>query len=86
MFKRTPQQEQWFKDGIYIKYNKKGHYITECSTAQGKLLRFKNRAQNKDMLENNNQIKGIRECSIKHFTFYYNNAYTVYKDAKYSIN
>jgi hypothetical protein len=44
MFKQTPQQEQWFKDNIYIKYNKKGHFIRECGTAQGKLLKFKNRA------------------------------------------
>jgi hypothetical protein len=84
MFKQTPQQEQWFKDSIYIKYSKKGYFARECSTVQGKLLKFGNRAQNKDMSENNNQIKGIRECLIKHFTFCYNSAYTVYKDTKYS--
>jgi hypothetical protein len=69
---------------VYIKYNKKGHFIKECGTAQGKLLRFKNKTQNKGTLKNNNQIKGIRECLIKHFTFYYNSIYTVYKDIKYS--
>jgi hypothetical protein len=84
MFEWTPQQEQWFKDGVYIKYSKKGHFIRECSTAQGKLLGFKNKAQSKGILENNNQIKGIRECLIKYFTFYYNSAYTVHKNAKYS--
>jgi hypothetical protein len=55
-----------------------------CGIAQGKLLGFRNRAQNKSILEDNNQIKGIRECLIKHFAFYYNSAYTVYKDTKYS--
>jgi hypothetical protein len=75
MFKRTPQQEQWFKDGIYIK---------KCGTVQGKPLRFKNRAQSKSILKNNNQIKGIRECLIKHFAFYYNSTCTVHKDTKYS--
>jgi hypothetical protein len=84
MFKRTPQQKQWFKDGIYIKYSKKSYFIRECGTVQGKLLKFKNRAQNKGILEDNNQIKGTREYLIKYFTFYYNSAYTVYKDAKYS--
>jgi hypothetical protein len=69
---------------MYIKYGKKGYFIRECSTAQGKLLRFKNRAQNKGILEDDNQIKGIRECLIKHFTFCYNSACTVYEDTKYS--
>jgi hypothetical protein len=84
MFKRTLQQEQWFKDSAYIKYGKKGHFVKEYGTVQGKLLGFKNRAQNKSILKDNNQIKGIRECLIKHFTFCYNSACTVYKDAKYS--
>jgi hypothetical protein len=69
---------------MYIKYGKKGHFIKECGTAQGKLLKFKNRAQSKGILENNNQIKGMREYLIKHFTFYYNSACTVHKDTKYS--
>jgi hypothetical protein len=71
---------------VYIKYSKKGHFVRECSTAQGKLLRFKNKAQNKGILEDDNWIKGIRECLIKHFTFCYNSAYTVYKDAKYGTD
>jgi hypothetical protein len=29
MFKQTLQQEQWFKDSVYIKYIKKGHFIKE---------------------------------------------------------
>jgi hypothetical protein len=35
------------------------------------------------MLEDNNQIKGMRECLIKHFAFCYNSVYIVHKDAKY---
>jgi hypothetical protein len=71
---------------VYIKYNKKSHFIKECSTVQGKPLGFKNRAQNKGILEDDNWIKGIRECLIKHFAFYYNSTYTVHKDTKYSTN
>jgi hypothetical protein len=67
-----------------MKYSKKGYFIRKCGTVQGKLLKFKNRAQNKGILEDNNRIKGMRECLIKHFAFYYNSIYTVYKDAKYS--
>jgi hypothetical protein len=83
MFKQTLQQEQWFKNSVYIKYGKKGYFIKKYSTAQGKLLKFKNRAQNKGILENNNRIKGIRECLIKYFAFYYNSTCIVYKDTKY---
>jgi hypothetical protein len=68
---------------VCIKYSKKGHFIRECGIVQGKLSRFGNRVQNKGILEDNNQIKGIRECLIKYFAFCYNSAYTVYKDAKY---
>jgi hypothetical protein len=71
---------------VYIKYSKKSHFVRECGIAQEKLLKFKNRAQNKGILEDNNRIKGIRECLIKYFTFCYNNAYTVYKDTKYSTS
>jgi hypothetical protein len=30
MFEWTLQQEQWFKDSVYIKCGKKGHFIKEC--------------------------------------------------------
>jgi hypothetical protein len=68
---------------VYIKYGKKSHFIKECGITQGKLLGFKNKAQNKGILEDDNRIKGIRECLIKHFTFYYNSTCIVYKDTKY---
>jgi hypothetical protein len=44
MFKQTPQQQQWFNNGVYIKYNKKDHFIRKCGITQGKLLGFKNKA------------------------------------------
>jgi hypothetical protein len=69
---------------VYIKYSKKGHFVRECGTAQGKLLRFRNRAQNKGILEDDNRIKGMRECLIKHFAFCYNSTCTVHEDIKYS--
>jgi len=31
-------------------------------------------------------LRGTKECLIKHFTFYYNNTYQIYKDAKYGVS
>ena len=36
-------------------------------------------------LQDNDYVKATREYLIKYFAFYYNSAYTVYKDAKYGI-
>ena len=38
------------------------------------------------MLYNKEKLKGIRECIIKNFTFYYNNYYLTYQEAKYGVN
>ena len=35
------------------------------------------------MLKDDNQVKAIKECLIKHFAFYYNSTCRVYKDTKY---
>jgi hypothetical protein len=68
-----------------IKYSKKSHFVKKCrNTIQGKPLGFNSGIKNKSILENNNQIKDIREYLIKHFAFYYNSIYTVYKNTKYS--
>ena len=37
------------------------------------------------MAWNNNYTKAIKEYLTRHFAFYYNSAYKVYEDAKYSI-
>ena len=80
MFKQTLQQQQQFKDGAYIKYNKKGYFIKDYkSSQQNHAVKGTNTAQN------NNHIKVIKKYLIKHFAFYYNSAYRVHKDAKYSI-
>ena len=36
-----------------------------------------------NILRDNNQVKAIKEYSIKYFAFYYNSACRVYKDTKY---
>jgi hypothetical protein len=67
---------------VCIKYSRKGYYIKEYgNTMQRKPLGFKS----KGILKNEDWIKGIRECLIKYFAFYYNSACAVYKNAKYSI-
>ena len=37
------------------------------------------------MAWNNNHVKAIRKYLIRYFTFYYNSACKVYKDAKYGV-
>ena len=37
------------------------------------------------MAQNNNYIKVIKKYLIRHFAFYYNSVYRVYKNAKYNI-
>ena len=37
------------------------------------------------MAQNNNYIKIIKKYLIKHFAFYYNSVYKVYKDTKYNV-
>ena len=37
------------------------------------------------MLRDNNWVKAIKECLIKHFAFYYNSTCRVHEDAKYGI-
>ena len=29
MFEWTPQQNKWFKEGVYIKYKKQGYYTRD---------------------------------------------------------
>ena len=37
-------------------------------------------------IENKEEFKGTQEYTVKHFTFYYNNIYQIYKKAKYSAS
>ena len=34
MVKQTPQQQQWFKDSVYIKYGKKNHFTKDYKGGQ----------------------------------------------------
>ena len=63
-----------------MKYGKKGHFAKDCKSSQQNYA-----VKGTNMAQNNNYIKIIKEYLIRHFTFCYNSAYKVYKDAKYSI-
>ena len=80
MFKRTLQQQQQFKNSVYIKRSKKGYFIRDYKGGQQNYT-----VKGTNIAQNNNYIKAIKECLIRHFTFCYNSAYRVYKDAKYGI-
>ena len=32
------------------------------------------------------EFKGTQECRLRHFAFYYNNNYLIYKETKYSVS
>ena len=62
----------------------------KCSKKSYFIKDYKNGQQNHavkgtNMTQNNNYVKAIRECLIRHFAFYYNSTYRVYEDTKYNI-
>ena len=62
------------------KIQQKGHFAKNCKRGQQNYT-----VKGTNILRDDNRVKVIRECLIKHFTFYYNSACRVYKDAKYGI-
>ena len=80
MFKRILQQQQQFKNGVYIKCGKKGYFARDYKGNQQS-----HTVKGINMLQDIDYIKVTREYLIKYFAFYYNSVYKVYKDAKYSI-
>ena len=80
MFKRTLQQQQQFKNSVYIKCGRKGYFAKDCKRGQQNYV-----VKGTNMLRDDDRVKVIKEYSIKHFTFYYNSACRVYKDTKYGI-
>ena len=80
IFKQTLQQQQQFKNSVYIKYGRKGYFTKNYKGGQQNYV-----VKGTNILKDNNRVKAIKECLIKHFTFYYNSACKVHKDTKYSI-
>ena len=78
MFEWTLQQQQQFKDSVYIKYGKKGYFTKNCKRGQQNYA-----VKGINILRDDDRVKVIRECLIKYFAFYYNSACKVYKDTKY---
>ena len=63
-----------------MKCGKKGYFIRDCKGGQ------QNHAvKGTNTAWNNNYVKIIKKCLIRHFAFYYNSACRVHKDTKYSI-
>ena len=78
MFKQTPQQQQQFKNSVYIKYGRKGHFIKDYKGGQQNYI-----VKGTNILKDDDQVKATKECSIKYFAFCYNSKYKVYKNTKY---
>ena len=73
MFKQTLQQNKWYKEEVYIKCKKQGHYAKDCIQGQGT-----NAVKGTSILQSESKIKSIKEYIIKSFIFYYNNYCLVY--------
>ena len=59
---------------------KKGYFVKNYRS------RDTNTAKGTSTPEDDDRMRGIREYSIKHFAFCYNNAYRIYKDTKYGVS
>ena len=81
MFKRTIQQDKWFKKGACIKYKKQKYFARDYRQDQRT-----NAVKGTNILYNKKKLKGIRECIIKSFIFYYNNYCLTHQEAKYSAS
>ena len=78
MFKRTLQQQQQFKNSIYIKCSRKSYFTKDYKGGQQNYI-----VKGTNILGDDNQVKVIKEYLIKHFVFCYNSVCRVYKDTKY---
>ena len=81
MFKWTPQQDKWFKEEAYIKYKKQRYYAKDCRQGQRT-----NAVKGTSTPYNKEELKNIREYTIKSFAFCYNNYYPTHQEAKYSAS
>jgi hypothetical protein len=87
-FRRTPQQEQWYKDGACMNCGKKGHYARDCRGGQSNhaMKGTRRPADDIHVQRDDNVLRGTKECSINSFAFCYNNACRIHEDAKYGAS
>ena len=81
MFKQTPQQDKWFKEGAYIKYKKQGYYAKDYRQDQRT-----DAVKGTSILYSKEKLKGIKKYIIKSFVFCYNNYYPTHQEAKYGAS
>ena len=81
MFKRSLQQEKQFKNNTYINYKKKEYHTRDYRDGQNT-----NAVKGTIVPREVEEFKGIRGYTVKYFTFYYNNQYYIYKEAKYKVS
>jgi len=86
-FRRTPQQERWFKDGACMNCGKQGHFARDCRGGQNNhAVKGTRPADDIHVQRDDNVLRGTKECSIKSFAFCYNNACRIHEDAKYGAS
>ena len=63
-----------------MKCSRKGYFAKDCKGSQQN-----HTVKGTNILRNNDQVKVIKKCLIKYFTFCYNSACKVHKDTKYNV-
>ena len=64
-----------------MKYKKQKYYIKDYRQGQRT-----NIIKGTSILYSKEKLKGIKECIIKIFIFYYNNYYLIHQEAKYGAS
>ena len=64
-----------------MKCKKQGYYTRDYKQSQRT-----NIVKGTSTLYSKEKLKGIRECIIKSFVFYYNNYYPTHQEAKYGVS
>ena len=87
MFRWTPQQNQQFRDRAYINCGKQGHFARDYKGSQSNhAVKGTRPADSTHIQRDNGALRGTNKYLINSFTFCYNNACRIYKDAKYGAS
>jgi hypothetical protein len=84
-FRRTPQQNDWFKSGACINCGKQGHFARDCRGGQSNHAVKGTRSSEYDKADTS-VLRETKECPVRHFAFCYDNACRIHEDAKYGAS
>ena len=74
MFRRTLQQDKWYKEGAYINCGKQGYFAKNYKDGQYNYIVKGTRLPECNNIDTS-VLRGTKECLINYFAYYYNNVY-----------